>query len=225
MTDALLLSGYQLWRYYSAEHEAAGQFDDLTEQIQTPALQPLTESPDRTESPPEWTATDQHRTLFEQNPEMIGWIAPPGTAIDYPVMQSPARPNFCLNHGFDGKVSDYGVPYADKHCSIDPPSDNITLYGHHMKSGKMFGALESYKSKGFYLDRPIIHFDTRAGFGQYETFAVLAVNPADFPHHQFVNTTDQAAFDKYVTRCKALSLYDTVVSAKYGDKLITLSTC
>ena len=31
--------------------------------------------------------------------------------------------------------------------------------------------------------------------------------------------------DKYVEKCKELSLYDTGVTAEYGDKLLTLSTC
>ena len=34
-----------------------------------------------------------------------------------------------------------------------------------------------------------------------------------------------AEFDAYVAKCKELSLYDTGVSAEYGDKLISLSTC
>lgn len=41
-------------------------------------------------------------------------------------------------------------------------------------------------------------------------------------------TTDAenaAEFDAYVAKCKELSLYDTGVSAEYGDKLISLSTC
>lgn len=29
----------------------------------------------------------------------------------------------------------------------------------------------------------------------------------------------------YVEKCKELSLYDTGVTAEYGDKLLTLSTC
>ena len=29
----------------------------------------------------------------------------------------------------------------------------------------------------------------------------------------------------YVGKCKELALYDTGVTAEYGDKLITLSTC
>ena len=46
----------------------------------------------------------------------------------------------------------------------------------------------------------------------------------DFAYHTFVNG-DMESFSEYVAKCKELSLYDTGVSASYGDKLITLSTC
>lgn len=35
----------------------------------------------------------------------------------------------------------------------------------------------------------------------------------------------ETEFNEYVAKCKELSLYDTGVTAEYGDKLITLSTC
>jgi sortase B len=219
---ALLFSGYQLWRYFSAEKETEEQFGGLTEQISEP---PKPNEPEQSDTPPEWTVYDQYGTLFEQNPDMIGWIAIDGTTIDYPVMQTPDNPNFYLKHNFEKQYSDYGVPYAAEGCSIDPQSDNITIFAHHMKSGKMFGILESYKNKAFYLEHPIIRFDTRVGFGTYEIIAVFKVNPADFQYNLFVNAADEAGFDAYVSRCKALSFYDTGMSAAYGDKLISLSTC
>ena len=37
------------------------------------------------------------------------------------------------------------------------------------------------------------------------------------------DTADE--FNAYITKCKELALYDTGVTAEYGDKLITLSTC
>lgn len=42
--------------------------------------------------------------------------------------------------------------------------------------------------------------------------------------HQIYHPTEEA-FAEYVAKCKELALYDTGVSAEYGDKLITLSTC
>lgn len=44
-------------------------------------------------------------------------------------------------------------------------------------------------------------------------------------YYDFVDAEDEKAFDEYVSKCKEFALYDTGVTAKYGDKLITLSTC
>lgn len=41
----------------------------------------------------------------------------------------------------------------------------------------------------------------------------------------FVHAESAEAFDEYIAQCKALALYDTGVTAEYGDQLITLSTC
>ena len=32
-------------------------------------------------------------------------------------------------------------------------------------------------------------------------------------------------FNDYIAKCKELALYDMGITAEYGDKLITLSTC
>lgn len=46
-----------------------------------------------------------------------------------------------------------------------------------------------------------------------------------YRYYDFVNAETEEAFAEYVAKCKELALYDTGVSAEYGDKLITLSTC
>jgi sortase B len=222
LAAAMILSAAQLWRHLNAEREAQQQHEALSAQIETP---PMTEQPSGETALPEWTVYNQYGALFEQNPDMIGWIRIDGTAIDYPVMQTPDRPNFYLKHDFEKRYSDFGVPYVAEGCSIDPQCDNITIFGHHMKSGKMFGVLENYKRRDFYEEHPVIRFDTRAGFGEYEIISAFKVSPADFPYNAFVSAADGAEFDEFVRRCKALSFYDTGVSARYGDKLICLSTC
>jgi len=226
-----LFSGHLIWRYLEEERETEEQFHELFGHIKRPELdmQDMQDAPegsgDARLPDPEWTVYDQYGELFVQNPDMIGWIAIDGTRIDYPVMQTPDRPNFYLKRDFDKQNSGCGVPYAAEACSVDPQSDNITIYGHHMKSGEIFGVLEEYKGEAFYREHPLICFDTRAGFGMYEIIAVFKVNPADFQYNLFINATDESEFYDYVYRCKALSFYDTGVGAGYGDKLISLSTC
>ena len=49
--------------------------------------------------------------------------------------------------------------------------------------------------------------------------------PVSFWQGAFTDAQSPEEFDAYIDKCKELSLYDTGVSAEYGDKLITLSTC
>ena len=46
-----------------------------------------------------------------------------------------------------------------------------------------------------------------------------------FPFYWFVDAAAPEDFADYVSACKARVLYDTGISAEYGDKLLTLSTC
>lgn len=53
----------------------------------------------------------------------------------------------------------------------------------------------------------------------------MAYNSNGFRFYDFVDAENEEAFGAYIDKCKELSWYDTGVSAQYGDKLITLSTC
>ena len=92
----------------------------------------------------------------------------------------------------------------------------------------MFGALESYKDKDFYEEHKSIQFDTLTEQAEYEIVAVfktVAYSSEGFRYYDFVDAEDEKAFDEYVSKCKEFALYDTGVTAEYGDRLITLSTC
>lgn len=47
------------------------------------------------------------------------------------------------------------VVFVAEHCDPDA-CDNLIIYGHHMNSGKMFAALEDYKSETFYQEHKYI---------------------------------------------------------------------
>jgi sortase B len=223
----LVFSSYQLLGYYVDAQKVARKFDLLSTQIrQEPSASETPVSMQSHEaSSALWTAYDSYGTLFAQNSDMVGWVSIEGTELDYPVMQSRDRPGFYLDHDFEGAYSASGVPYVDEACTMEPQSDNLTIYGHHMQSGQMFATLERYKSETFCREHPTIRFDTRAGFGTYEVIAAFKVNPADFRYNLFADAADAATFDEYVQRCASLSFYDTGKTVTYGDNLITLSTC
>lgn len=142
----------------------------------------------------------------------------------------PEDYNFYLKHKFDKTYSAYGCPYVQENCDVQKPSDNIIIYGHHMNDGSMFTGLMKYRNKSFWEEHKAITFDTLTDRHQYEVIAVFKTvvytNSSDsFKYYEFTDAENAAEFDAYVAKCKELSLYDTGVSAEYGDKLISLSTC
>ena len=166
--------------------------------------------------------------LYEMNPHIVGWIRIPGTDIDYPVMQTPQDQDYYLKRNFDREHSAQGSIYAREECDVFAPSDNITLYGHRMRDGSMFGQLDKYMDPEFCRENPYIYFDTLTGLHTYQILSVfLTTSSVDegFHYHLFVDATDATEFDSFIATCKGLSLYDTGVDAVWGDKLITLSTC
>ena len=171
---------------------------------------------------------EQYQELFQQNNELAGWVSIDGTNINYPVMYTPEKPDFYLKHNFEKAYSAYGVPYIAEHCSPFEPSDNILIYGHHMKNGSMFTGLLEYEDKAFYEKHKTISFDTlteQADYGVIAAFKTTVYDEAGFPFYLFADAETEKAFQDYVDACQSLSLYDTAVTAKYGDKLVTLSTC
>lgn len=172
----------------------------------------------------------EREELYQQNPDMVGWIQIEGTGIDYPVMRTPADPNYYLKHDFEKHYKDYGCPFMQADCDAQAPSDNLIIYGHNMKDGSMFADLAKYRSKDFWQTHKTVRFDTASGSCAYEIFAVIhttvQADAADaFPFYRFVNAASPEEFADYVSACKARALYDTGISAEYGDKLLTLSTC
>ena len=171
-----------------------------------------------------------NRNLYLENADMVGWILIEDTNIDYPVMQTPTDPNYYLKHNFEKNYTDYGCPFMQADCDVLCSSDNLIIYGHNMKDGSMFADLAKYRSKDFRQAHKTVWFDTELGSSAYEIFAVIhttvQADDADaFPFYWFVDAASPEEFADYVSACKAQALYDTGISAQYGDKLLTLSTC
>jgi len=169
----------------------------------------------------------QYAGIYGENPDTVGWIHIPGTKVNYPVMQTPDSKDYYLKRNFDKAYSSHGCIYAQENCNI-ATSDNVVLYGHHMRDGSMFAPIMDYRSRVFYEEHPYIRFDSLTQPRLYQVMAVFLTTASEgqgFVYHEMVNATSQAEYDAFVAGCKDLSLYDTGVEATYGDQLITLSTC
>lgn len=164
--------------------------------------------------------------LYEENKDIVGWLKIDNTTINYPIMQNINDPNYYLHRDFYKNYSSYGTPYMAKQCNLN--SDNIVIYGHHMKNNKMFGELEKYKSKDFYNNHKIITFTTLEKEYSYEIFAVFKTTvytKNTFRYYENINFENKKIYNDFINICKDKSLYQTGIEIKDKEKLITLSTC
>jgi len=172
---------------------------------------------------------EEFKILLNKNQKLIGWLKIDDTNIDYPVMQTSDN-EYYLDHNLNQEYDKNGSIFMDKDCDILEPSTNYILYGHHMKSGHMFGNLDRYSSEEYYEEHPYIQFDTIYEKGTYQVMYVFrshvySEEEIAFKYYQFIDVNSEQEFDSYMQEMAEMSFYDTGVTAEYGDQLLTLSTC
>ena len=171
----------------------------------------------------------KYETLYNKNRKLIGWLKIEGCDIDYPVMQT-SNNEYYLDHNYNQEYDKNGSLFLDKDCDAAFPNDNMIIYGHHMKSGKMFGNLNYYSKESFWEDNKEFTFDTIYETGTYAVMYVFrskiySEEEIVFKYYQFIDETSENEFNSNMEEMAKMSLYDTGVTASYGDRLITLSTC
>ena len=168
--------------------------------------------------------------LQKENSEVIGWLEIEGTNISYPVCQTNNN-EYYLTYSYKKEKVTGSSPFLDKDYSFIRPSDNLLIYGHRNTKGLIFEDLIKYQDENFYNDHKTIRFTTVADDSEYEVMAAFnsRVYYQDeqnvFRYYYFVNAENKSEYDEFVENCKKSSLYDTRVTAEYGDQLLTLSTC
>lgn len=220
-------SGLYLGKYYYDRHVSSRNMDAVKSLL-------VTEANEESDSLPERTEDDvllRYSQLYEQNPDMAGWIAIEGTNIDYPVMYVPGDNDAYLHSNFNKEYDAGGVPFIDGNNVLDPRDDNLIIYGHNMNDKSMFQNLLNYKDYSYYEKHPSVQFDTIRERGTYHIAAVILVRATyvgevdGFHYDLAYSFSSEAEFQEYWQNIQALSLYDTGVTPEYGDDLITLSTC
>ena len=172
---------------------------------------------------------DEYKTLYQKNKKLIGWLKIDDTLIDYPVMQTSDN-EYYLDHNYNQEYDKNGSLFLDCNCSAYPQSTNLIIYGHHMKSGQMFGGLQKYAKESYAQKHSTIQFDTIYEKGTYQVMYVFRSqvyneNDIVFKYYQFIEANSEEEFNSYMRDMEAVSLYDTGVTASFGDSILTLSTC
>lgn len=175
----------------------------------------------------------EYEEIYAENEDLVGWLEIDGTSVNYPVLQSDSEENsqFYLTHSFAKKKDKNGSLFMDYRNDFLNRDTNIIIYGHNMKSGAMFGVLKKYLDKGYLEKHAKIRFDTIYEHGAYEVIGAFLseVSYQDeytFRYYNFLNAENESEFEAFRVNVMQLdALKKGTLDAKYGDQLLTLSTC
>lgn len=228
------LGYFSLYSYF--DYKTRSSYEQLNELKEKPVIGqqagaesswPVHVNLDEEQEPRE--VLEEYKNLLNKNKKLIGWLKIDDTNIDYPVMQTSDN-EYYQDHNLNQEYDKNGSIFMDKDCDVLKPSTNYILYGHHMKSGQMFGKLDLYSSEKYGSEHQYIQFDTIYEKGLYQVMYVFrsrvySEEEIVFKYYQFIDALSEQEFDSYMQEMSAMSLYDTGVTAQYGDQLLTLSTC
>ncbi|MDR0992862.1 MAG: class B sortase [Ruminococcus sp.] len=170
------------------------------------------------------------------NPDYIGYIWVPGCDISDPVVRGENNEEY-LATTYYGASNKAGAIFMDWRTVVtkDSVSPNIVLYGHNQKDGTMFGNLKNYRfADKFYQQNPFIQFNTIYDVGDYVIFAYFVTNALPeqdsegevFRYHDYnEQLRDENTFYTYLDEVYKRSYIIPPFDVRFGDQLLTLSTC
>ena len=157
-----------------------------------------------------------------QNPDTVGWIILPDSRINYPIVKSKDNTEY-LTTTFEGKTANSGAIFLDMYCPDDFNCDNAIVYGHNMKNGSMFRALNNMTDKEYFWRHHIFCIDIGNGFEEYEVISCYQTVETDLSSWQ-IGFESLEAYEQWLKDIVKRCNYDCV-DYDATKKTITLSTC
>ncbi|MCQ2491360.1 MAG: sortase [Ruminococcus sp.] len=183
------------------------------------------------------------KKLLDINPEVIGYLTIPTVngepTVSLPVVQAADNSKY-LDLNFKGEESRAGALFLDwrnsfdkveDHRLVEKNSDNLIVYGHNMADESMFGTLKYYRrNENYYENHPIIEFNSNYEQYTYKIFSFFLLDAEDDTDTEYdcwntLNFDDEEEFYDFVNEAKRRTLRTNDVDVRYGDPLLTVSTC
>ena len=219
----LAVGGVKLVR----EQKAGEEYEELREEAKTEEPETVEAEPKEEEEPLDIPV--DFEALQAENPDIYGWLEVPNTDISYPLLQSATDDTFYLDHDRDGNSNVNGSLFTEHAWNGTDFTDRVTpIYGHHMKSGAMFGNLQQIYSdeETYNASKEVIVYLPEREI-HYTVFAAVAFDDRHLMYSYDFQTEDgvQQFLDDLAAVRAIGSSYDESVGATSADHLIVLSTC
>lgn len=241
----IIVCGYMIGDYYIDLWRSSRENDKYMQNYwdydDTPTTSPTSPKDDETVDDRKiYTLLDGAEYFLNINKDVVGVIRIPDTPVNNPVMQSDDNDEY-LDKKMNGRESRAGELFLDYRNNFDcvdkdghlevENSDNLIIYGHNMKDEQMFGCLKSYeRDESFYGKHPIIELNSNYERYTYKIFSVFLLDaedesPTEFDCWNNLDFDSEEKFYEFVNEAKKRTICLNDVDVKYGDKLLTLSTC
>lgn len=223
-----LYAALELYSIYQDYHRATEEYETLSEQVVT------VEEPEAIQEEDEQSILDlpydyevpsysvDLAAMKAQNEDTIGWIILPDSRINYPIMKSEDNTEY-LTTTFQGQSASSGAIFVDMFCESDFSCENTIIYGHNMKNGSMFRALNNLTDEEYFWRHHIFCIDIGNGFENYEIISCYETVETDLSSWQISFESKEAYgiwLENIVKRCT----YDCV-DYDINKNTVTLSTC
>lgn len=131
------------------------------------------------------------------NPDTVGWVYIPGTAVNYPIVHTTDDEKY-LTTDFNGQQT-WGATYGSIFLSAANAADfsdaNNIVYGHHLNNGSMFAAITGFDNADQFNAHRTAYVLTPQGNFKLRTFSLVHV-AADDPLAQtaFASGEERTAY-------------------------------
>lgn len=157
-----------------------------------------------------------------QYPGMVGMIRSKDNLICYPIMQGEDN-EYYLTHMADGEVNACGSIFLDSNAEPDFSSAVSVVYGHHVKNGMMFGALDRYKEKAYYEAYPAMELYIGGKTAEIEIIAAFLADGSSAAYP--ASNADKDEIRTFLHTMEATSFYVNKPVDFENKNIIILSTC
>ena len=187
-----------------------------------PTQEPIpTDTPAQPQPEPTSPIVVDFEGLKIANDDVVGWLYSEGTYINYPVVQARDN-NKYLRKDLYGNYLISGTLFVDFRNRPLGQDKNYIIYGHNMKTDRMFGSLVNYKDQSYYEAHRTLWYLTPEGDYMIEPVAGRIVDEQEI---LYAPNPDSVTYGQFLQETQNNSTFDSGISLAETDKLLILSTC
>lgn len=181
------------------------------------------------ETPEPYVSPIDFASLQSANPDIYAWLYVPGTEINYPILQREGDDGCYLQRNSQGQPDKNGALFTESAYNSKDLSDPVTIiYGHHMRSGAMFGNLQrDYSAADSLEEREEIVVYLPEEEIRYQVFAGVPYSGIHILY--YYDFSDPVVYEAFLDNIRSIRELNANVrqDVEVGpeDQLLILSTC